>query len=1403
MNFAYALTGHLLRLKFSSLRRFLVVVATGFGTLPPLTAQETLQTRAFPINGTTWDKTLWELDRVPPTTPYQTGPNVQPAGSDFWTVGAKLFAYGNVAGDLQLQRSDDAFYYQTIGAIGPEGTTPLLPIFGKNESSFYINNNGSVSFGAGYWEYNTNLTSYRGPGALLSVFGADVDTRTGTRTASGNPASDLIRYRTVQSATELAAIGQRVASAQPGLDTFSPIFAEVITWDHVGVYPGTTNNPSTFQMVIASDGLQSYVLYLYPNRAIWWDRGTAAPPDSFAKVGVADGTGNIVMEAAASGTSAVRDLWFLSNAENGAAGTFIFQIGNSTATLDVNGTHTLPTTEGTAVTALTFADNAAGHTVTSSTVAGSLLFNSLRFANPNQAATFTNKTVALANAADAIIHGNLNFTDNTVLVARVANAVNGGTITLAKGAKLQLYAANATTAATTLRFDNSAGAGGGTFDLRGYDTTIGGLSSINATGGVITNSGTTLATLTSSFNDATHTFGGVLQNGTASLALAKAGTGTLVLTGANTFGGGVRLSAGTLQLGSASAIGSSGSILFTGGTLQFTAANTTDYSARFSNAANQSLRFDTNGQNVTLATALTIAGGSLTKLGAGTLTLGASATYNGATVVRGGTLTASVANALSPNSALFIVDGATVSLNGRNQTVGDLDSYDATTGLNDAGTVNLGGATLTNLNRVTNNWAGTLTGSGTVIKQGTATMNWFGQNDFTGTLQIDAGTLSTRTLNTLSPNATVAIASGASLNLNGGAQTIAGLSGAGSVVLGSGTLTLQLAADQTLATPITGTGGLTKSGAGTLSIAESATLYTGTTRIASGTAKFLGAISPGNFVVDSGARLEFSGTSFATSRLSGSGTLQTDAELTSSATQTLGVALTGTMRLTHQGPGTLTLIAASTYSGATVVRGGTLAPATVDALSANSAYFLLGNSTLNLAGKNQTVGDIDSYNSATGLLEASTINLAGATLTNLTRVTNLWAGTLSGTGTLIEQGSAEMKWYAPNSFTGALRIDAGKVSAQTVNVLSPNASVALATGATLQLNGHAQTIAGLSGTGTVSLGSAALTSNQAGDSTFAGTITGTGRVDKGGAGTLALSTANTYSGGTTLNLGTLVAGHTSALGTGTVRVNAGTLDLANLAVANALDVRGGTLTGLANYTGTQTLSAALNYAGTVGGALVVAHGGALNTTGATFTGATTVNAGGTLRGAGSLAALTLNAGATLTPGNSPGTLTVTGDTTWHGGATYAWEINDAFSPATSAGTAYDLVSISGSLTLAATSENKFTLSLVSLLANNTAGDVLNFNSAVNSSYTIATATGGIFGFDANAFTINSAAFTNSLAGGTWSLALANTNRDLQLHFTAAAIPEPSTYAALAGALALALAAWRRRRRTVRVGTDGV
>ncbi len=108
-----------------------------------------------------------------------------------------------------------------------------------------------------------------------------------------------------------------------------------------------------------------------------------------------------------------------------------------------------------------------------------------------------------------------------------------------------------------------------------------------------------------------------------------------------------------LSVNDPNALASTTAISFGGGTLQFTANNTHDYSNIFSNAPSQPISIDTNGQSVTFASALTSSGGSLTKLGAGTLALtNAGNSFDGGLFVQNGTLLTATVNNAGSNGPL-------------------------------------------------------------------------------------------------------------------------------------------------------------------------------------------------------------------------------------------------------------------------------------------------------------------------------------------------------------------------------------------------------------------------------------------------------------------------------------------------------------------------------------------------------------------------------------------------------------------------------------------------------------------------------------------------------------------------------------------------------------------------------
>lgn len=312
-----------------------------------------------------------------------------------------------------------------------------------------------------------------------------------------------------------------------------------------------------------------------------------------------------------------------------------------------------------------------------------------------------------------------------------------------------------------------------------YSTLVGSLA---GTGTV--NLGT--ATLTAGGDNTSTTYAGTI-NGTG--RVSKTGTGTWTLTGANTYTGGTNFNGGIINVGNISALGGNGSgnISFGGGTLQYSTANQTDYSTHFVATANQAYSIDTNGQNVTFAIGLGSSGGTLTKLGVGTLTLTGKGTYTGGTTVTGGTLSASATNslgtgALTINNANTGAASSVVIHFAADQTVSSLSSTVSGTSGNTA-QINIDtGHTLTDTQSGTTSYAGSVTG-GTLNIAGqsstnTATINYTGSDSAALTnVQANATLQLNNQSGTAGSNATgsalsgpVAVATGGTLVINANAN---------------------------------------------------------------------------------------------------------------------------------------------------------------------------------------------------------------------------------------------------------------------------------------------------------------------------------------------------------------------------------------------------------------------------------------------------------------------------------------------------------------------------------------------------------------------------------------------------------------------------------------------------------
>ncbi|MGL4667126.1 MAG: autotransporter outer membrane beta-barrel domain-containing protein, partial [Saezia sp.] len=576
-------------------------------------------------------------------------------------------------------------------------------------------------------------------------------------------------------------------------------------------------------------------------------------------------------------------------------------------------------------------------------------------------------------------------------------------------------------------------------------------------------------------------------NGTT---LTKTGTGTLILTGANTYSGGTTVNAGTLQ-GTASS-------------LQGNIAN------------NANLVFDQTG-NGTYAGVLSGAG-SMTKQGAGTLTLTGANTYSGSTTVAAGTLQGN-ANSLKGN----ITNNANLTFN---QAVdgtftGTLTGTGAVNKIG-AGTLTLannaaadslavdGGAlyiaagkrvTVTNAVNMANNTTLGLDITSNPALQA-ASVNFAGGNTIdvtglsgssnyklvqttggiTGTFDVKVGGVSVGSAVTLN---TYVVGSAFKTNGNKDIEAQLGLvwnnptptsaHGTFNIASGSFSIGADLTDNSNAAAHAFGWDGttLTKTGAGTL-ILTGANTYTGGTTVSMG-------VLQGN-----------------TTSLQGDIDVTTTLIFDQAANGTYAGNLSGTGVFIKQGLGKLTLAGASTFTGNTTVMSGTLQGDT-DSLNgniANNANLVFdqtvngtyagvlsgagsttkqGAGTLTLTGTNTNTG---STTVAAGTLQGNANSLKGNIANNANLVfdqtaNGTYAGVLSGTGNTTKQGAGTLTLTGANTNTGSTTVAAGTLQGDTSSL-----------------------------TGNI-VNNATLTFAQAGNGTYNALLTGTtGIVNKEGAGTL-------------------------------------------------------------------------------------------------------------------------------------------------------------------------------------------------------------------------------------------------------------------------------------------------------------
>jgi fibronectin-binding autotransporter adhesin len=893
------------------------------------------------------------------------------------------------------------------------------------------------------------------------------------------------------------------------------------------------------------------------------------------------------------------------------------------------------------------------------------------------------------------ISANTYGTGARTLSGVIADGLGGGTLGLSVNTStgtttlsgLSTYSGGTTLVAGTLYINNGGDAthsaigtgtlviNGGVLDNTNADATLAtnnaqtwnanftytGTNDLNLGTGAISLGTNAAATRTVTVTGGVLTAGGVISDGTngttPTVNLAKAGAGTLTLSGANTYSGTSTASVGTLQFAKKAALygGDTGSwtdtklIVNSGATLAFNVGGSGEFisddidilkglsTATGGFKSGSFIGFDTTNASPSFTYNSTIVNPNgnvlgVVKLGANPLTLTASdSTYSGGTIVNAGVIYFGADS--TPTSGT--VTSGPIGIGALTLKGGGLQAGPSgrTIGNN---VVLAGGAGVYGVNDLTLN--GNFTQSGNSY---TLTVNNSGNTTLAGNVYLSEATGSGRTLTVAgSGNTTI---SGPVANWNGTGGT------AGSLYYnGTGTLTLSSSASTFSGQARTTTGTINVAADPVMngSAIVSGPLGTGAFRFEGGaiTADGTGTRIIANTIITGGSKnpvINGSQDINFTGRIS----LTTTIMVNNTGTVTFsGPIDAGGITFAPQGPaGTpASIVVSGQISGSGAVNFGTGGPATGQTITISGNNVPSYTGTTQFGGSVKTTVIVTNNNAiGTGPLQLSQciFQAGGSSDITLNNSVALNGGTngnyLTGTSGL------------NMTFAGAVTNTGGSQTLynNSTGLLTFSNTVALAKVGT---PATAATVT-FAGSGPITL------SNIVSDGGVSSSLKYTGT------GILTLSGNNSYSGGTTLSSGTLSVGHNSALGTGAFTFGGGTMQAvganpitlanntaltANAAVGGAQDLTfNGTFT---NSGGDRTLTVSNTGATTLAGRVYLSEGsGNLRTL--TVAGSSNVAISGIIanyNGSGTANKLTYNGSGTLTLSNAN---TYTGATTLSGG----------------------------------------------------------------------------------------------------------------------------------------------------------
>jgi autotransporter-associated beta strand protein len=789
-----------------------------------------------------------------------------------------------------------------------------------------------------------------------------------------------------------------------------------------------------------------------------------------------------------------------------------------------------------------------------------------------------------------------------------ATTINAGTLTVSGRNAIANTGAVIVNSGAVLNLANGVSNGEIIGSIAGAGTVT--LGSGGSNGGPLTVGGDNSST----------TFSGVISGNGA--GMNKSGTGTLTLTGVNTYTGTTRINAGTLNVTGLGTIAPTSNVdLQAGATLDFTGSAASRSFGTLYGAGNlvlmtnYTMYFGSGTSNHTFSGIIS-GGALLTYGGGGTTTLSGNNSYTSATTISKGALSinsissvnggaSSLGNAATDNRILIggTTNSGTLIYTGSGHSTDRVVVLSGTTGgatldasgsgalvFSNAFTATGAGAktlTLTGTNTADNRIGGAIvnnSGANTTSLTKDGTGNWVlsGANTYTGATAVNAGKLIINGTNTASA---VTVTNTGTLGGSGSVGAVTVASG-GTIDPGNSPGTL------TVASSIWNDGGNynwqlydAKGAAGT-----------GYDTITSTGSLNLSGLIAGGFNINlwtisspsstSGSAINFTNTTsydWILGTFSG-GITGFDANkinINTGATNGTGGFVNtftgGSFRISTNGSGQLLL----NYQGAA---------------AADSPVWIGGSGNLSTIGT--TNGSALVFTGATGNVTNNQVSsLESMTFSN-------GAGAYNFSGNAVTNGSGGIVNNSAVTQTVSLALNLG--TNQTFNAASGN----LAISGNVTNNGNTLTLAGASNTD------------------INGNITGAGGLTKTGAGTVTLNAAQSYTGKTTVSQGTV------ALGTG-----------ASLASTN---INLGTLAGQ----GTLDVTAA---------------------------GGIAIGVGQTLAGYGTVkGSTTIASGGTLAPGNSPGILTFNDNLTLNSGSTSIFEVAGLGGAGATNG--FDQALVSGDLT---------------------------------------------------------------------------------------------------------------------------